>query len=410
MFLKGKLKNLTIGKKVIISLLLIFVCLLGIVAILAESISESKTQMQRIYNKNLVPAKHLFGISSIVKDTPFRMAAVLAGAMKGPSGRNKMNEHVDELSKILVEMDKIFNDLNFTNIKLKKGYKTLVDSLTLFNSFAVRLSAAFIQDSPDDLVELLEDDWPDIQPAIYNAMDALILGIQQDSLDVYKKSLKDQEKLSYISYVVSLLVALFILYNLYFFTKIFKTLSSCLTTNLDNILKTSNGVKQSNVLLVQRSKEQAISLSQTAATIEEITSSTKQTTEHIIKADQETKGAVILTKDAVEASNELSVALREMSNSSKKIEDIVDLVEEFAFRTNILAINASIEAAKAGDQGKGFAVISIEVRDLAQRVAEAANEISSLVTESKDDTTRGMKIFDANMVKMESLRKKCVIL
>ena len=186
---------------------------------------------------------------------------------------------------------------------------------------------------------------------------------------------------------------------------------------IKEIIKISNLLIHANSIVVQgmgelstgnqnlssRTHEQASSLEETAATLEEITSTIKQTADNSQRASELSSLTVEMAEDGRQASERATFAMTDISESSRKIADIVGLVEDIAFQTNILAINAAIEAAKAGDQGKGFAVVAIEVRDLAQRSAEATKEIKELINTSLQKVENGDKIVRHNSVKLNEI-------
>ncbi|MEK7351723.1 MAG: methyl-accepting chemotaxis protein [Nitrospirota bacterium] len=144
--------------------------------------------------------------------------------------------------------------------------------------------------------------------------------------------------------------------------------------------------------LSQRTSEQASALEETSASMEEMTSTVKQNADNAKQANQlaiaardiANKGGAITTK-AVEA-------MGEINKSSKKIADIITVIDEIAFQTNLLALNAAVEAARAGEHGRGFAVVAAEVRNLAQRSATAAKEIKGLINESVQRVTDGSEL------------------
>ena len=162
----------------------------------------------------------------------------------------------------------------------------------------------------------------------------------------------------------------------------------------DTINTAASEISHGNIDLSQRTEEQASSLQQTASSMEELTSTVKQNAGNARQAnqlassarDQAEKGGNVVTK-AVEA-------MFEISNSSKKIADIIGVIDEIAFQTNLLALNAAVEAARAGEQGRGFAVVATEVRNLAQRSAGAAKEIKSLIKDSVEKVEGGTQLVD----------------
>ncbi|MHC1480578.1 methyl-accepting chemotaxis protein [Frateuria aurantia] len=136
--------------------------------------------------------------------------------------------------------------------------------------------------------------------------------------------------------------------------------------------------------LSKRTQDQAASLEETAASMEEMTSTVKQNAENASHANQLVKATRELAERGNEGIARTGGAMTDLRKSSRRIADIVGLIDEIAFQTNLLSLNAAVEAARAGEQGRGFAVVAAEVRNLAQRSAEAAKEIKALITDSLD--------------------------
>jgi methyl-accepting chemotaxis protein len=153
-------------------------------------------------------------------------------------------------------------------------------------------------------------------------------------------------------------------------------------TGTDAIATASGQIAAGNQDLSSRTEEQASSLEQTAASMEELTSTVKQNADNARQANQL---ALSASEVAVKGGNVVGQVVDTMASinaSSKKIVDIIGVIDGIAFQTNILALNAAVEAARAGEQGRGFAVVASEVRSLAQRSAAAAKEIKGLIDDS----------------------------
>ena len=160
----------------------------------------------------------------------------------------------------------------------------------------------------------------------------------------------------------------------------------------DTIATASSQIAAGNLQLSSRTEEQAASLEETAASIEELTGTIRQNAENAKQANQlaETASEVAVKGGAVVS--QVVETMGSINESSRKIVDIIDVIESIAFQTNILALNAAVEAARAGEQGRGFAVVAGEVRALAQRSAAAAKEIKTLIDDSVAKVDQGNQL------------------
>jgi methyl-accepting chemotaxis protein len=153
-------------------------------------------------------------------------------------------------------------------------------------------------------------------------------------------------------------------------------------------------VSQGNTNLSQRTQEQASALEEVASSMEQMTGTVNQNAENAQQANQLARAAREQAEKGGDVVGQTVTAMNEINGSSKKIEDIIVVIDEIAFQTNLLALNAAVEAARAGEQGRGFAVVASEVRNLAGRSATAAKEIKSLIKDSVNKVEGGTKLVD----------------
>ena len=163
---------------------------------------------------------------------------------------------------------------------------------------------------------------------------------------------------------------------------------------VDTISTASKEIASGNSDLSQRTEEQASSLEETAASMEELTSTVKLNAENAKQANQLALTASTVAEKGGAVVAQVVGTMSSINESSRKIVDIISVIDGIAFQTNILALNAAVEAARAGEQGRGFAVVAAEVRNLAQRSAAAAKEIKNLIGDSVEKVDVGTKLVD----------------
>ena len=186
----------------------------------------------------------------------------------------------------------------------------------------------------------------------------------------------------------------------------FKQLKDDANTTVDSLKALINDIKMAtssiniaakeiasgNHDLSQRTEEQAASLEETAASMDELTSAVNANTENAKQASELARGATEVADKGVVVVLQVVTTMESINESSRKITEIISVIDGIAFQTNILALNAAVEAARAGDQGRGFAVVAGEVRNLAQRAATAADEIKTLILDSEEKVASGTKL------------------
>jgi methyl-accepting chemotaxis protein len=169
---------------------------------------------------------------------------------------------------------------------------------------------------------------------------------------------------------------------------------SSVMTGSESVATASAEIAQGNNDLSNRTEQQASALEQTAASMEELGSTVSQNAENARQANQLAQNASTVAIRGGEVVGQVVHTMRDINDSSRKIADIIGVIDGIAFQTNILALNAAVEAARAGEQGRGFAVVASEVRSLAGRSADAAKEIKALISASVERVEHGTALVD----------------
>lgn len=171
----------------------------------------------------------------------------------------------------------------------------------------------------------------------------------------------------------------------------------------DSIATGSTQIATGNADLSQRTEQQASALQQTAATMEQLSGTVRNNADNAQRANQLARSAASVASDGGAVVGQVITTMHGISDSGRKIGDIIGVIDGIAFQTNILALNAAVEAARAGEQGRGFAVVAGEVRTLAQRSAQAAKEIKSLIERNVEQVAQGTALVDKAGKTMEEI-------
>jgi len=181
------------------------------------------------------------------------------------------------------------------------------------------------------------------------------------------------------------------------------SLVSNVRANSQSVATASSQISHGANDLSARTEEQAAALQQAAASMEELGATVRQNAENAQSANQFALGATAVARKGGDVVGEVVETMKGINDSSRRIVDIIGVIDGIAFQTNILALNAAVEAARAGEQGRGFAVVAGEVRSLAQRSAEAAREIKALISASVERVGHGTQLVDRAGVTMTEI-------
>lgn len=173
----------------------------------------------------------------------------------------------------------------------------------------------------------------------------------------------------------------------------------------ETINRVAKEISQANFALAKRTDQEAAFLEETSASIEELTTTVKRNAENAVQANELAKNASEVALKGGTVVNQVVTTMSEINDSSRKVADIIGVIDSIAFQTNILALNAAVEAARAGEQGRGFAVVATEVRNLAQRTLTAAKEIKLLISNSVENVANGTMLVNQAGQTMDELLK-----
>ena len=194
--------------------------------------------------------------------------------------------------------------------------------------------------------------------------------------------------------------------GLYFASTISKTISQISENILSSSTQTAAASQQltsASSQLSQGATESAASLEETVSSLEELSSMVKLNSDHAKEANSLSQRSLQSAEQGEKEISKLILAMGDMSKSSKKIEEIINVIDDIAFQTNLLALNAAVEAARAGEQGRGFAVVADAVRNLAGRSAVAAKDINNLIKENVEKTEEGVHIADTSGASLKEI-------
>ena len=437
------LKNLSIKSRLIFVIGFLSMLLLGIGILGLVSLNSANNSLKDVYEGRMVTVGHLDELVRLVNKNQLIVAETIVGQMGAFSeGPSVIGKQMDEAEKVIKEIDIVWH--GYMKTKLNPQEKKLADifiaSRIKYGRGGLRpamaaLRAADIQQAGEIVQGPMKAGYKDVRKNI----DALI----QYQMDVARQDFVTTQQMyatvrniAIVAILGGVLLAGFI--GIWLIRAISGPLNEAIRVaksvaagdltqtievhskdetgqlmqamkemndslvhivgqvrnGTETIAVASRQIASGNADLSSRTESQASSLEETASSMEELTSTVKQNAEHARHANQLVGSTAEMAVSGGQLVGKVVTTMASIKSSSRKIADIIGVIDGIAFQTNILALNAAVEAARAGEQGRGFAVVAAEVRNLAQRSAGAAKEIKTLISDSVEQVDVGSKLVD----------------
>jgi len=402
--------------------------------------------LERVYVRNVHALVQLQKIDTLLGEVRFRVAGVLLDVMPVQGSLNHLHDARKELDKAWSTV--LAAGAESTDTEQQRLLDEMVRGWSVVQATLSKIEQAYTAKNNAQLTEVLETDWANVHLSYVKPLAALLPLVEASAKATYEHSAATNRSLTGASIVLAVVLAgLILAVAAWVMRSITTSLRDAVSVagqvaggdlvttivadrhdemgrllqalaamqgslrkvvgdvrlSVQELSRTSVDIAQGNLDLSRRTEEQASSLEETASSIEELASSVKQNAENARRANQLAAGASGVAAKGGEIVGQVVQRMGAITGSSRKISDIIGVIDGIAFQTNILALNAAVEAARAGEQGRGFAVVAGEVRSLAQRSAEAAKEIKALIVNSVAEVESGSKLVDEAGRTMEEI-------
>ncbi|MHB1247637.1 MAG: methyl-accepting chemotaxis protein [Sulfuriferula sp.] len=437
------LKNLSIKSRLVFVIGFLSMLLLGIGIMGLVSLNSANNALKNVYEDRMVTVGHLDELVRLINKNQLIVAETIVGQMGAFSeGPSVIGKQMDEAEKIIKEIDTVWQ--GYMKTKLNPEEKKLADSFIAsrikygrggLRPAMAALRAADIQQAGEIVQGPMKDGYKEVRKNI----DALI----QYQMDEAKLDFENTQSMyATVRNIAIAAILAGVLLAAFFGIWLIRAISGPLNEAIrvaksvaagdltqtivvhskdetgqlmqamkdmneslvqivgqvrngtETIAVASRQIASGNADLSARTESQASSLEETASSMEELTGTVKQNAEHARHANQLVGSTAEIAANGGQLVGQVVTTMASIKSSSRKIADIIGVIDGIAFQTNILALNAAVEAARAGEQGRGFAVVAAEVRNLAQRSAGAAKEIKTLISDSVEQVDVGSKLVD----------------
>lgn len=278
---------------------------------------------------------------------------------------------------------------------VEKYFKTWDEFMIYARQFEA-LVDTMQQENLDKAIDLLDGRYREIRLDMYAQLEALDAFHTKLGEEKHAAAVKAYTESNWANLIASIACIFSALFLGWFVSKKLTDIINNITHEIDSssvqVAQASEQLTSASSQLSQGATESAASLEETVSSLEELSSMVKLNSDHAKEANTLSQDSLAAAENGEQEILKLIGSMTDMAKSSKKIEEIINVIDDIAFQTNLLALNAAVEAARAGEQGKGFAVVADAVRNLAQRSASAAKDINSLIKENVEKTQSSSKI------------------
>ena len=397
---------------------------------------SNKLALAELFEQNGQSLVRMQRIENVLLEVRFRAAGVLLEQLPVPGSLNHLRESRKELTTLWQTLEPRAAPM-FPEGEALENFKQLQSRWTVVDGTLAKLEQGYVAKNNQDLTAVLEDEWPVMVKGVVKPLQTLIPLAQVRSNETYETALRDSQRMlmggvagAALCLLVLVGVALYTMRSILGALEEVKRsmrfiadgdlsepvpaaredelgsmvealndmqasllrLVSQVRESADNIQMASSEVANGNADLSTRTEQAASNLEETASSMEDLTGKVRQSNDAARQASQLATSAAQVAARGGAVVGQVVATMDDITTSSRKIADIISVIDGIAFQTNILALNAAVEAARAGEQGRGFAVVASEVRSLAGRSAAAAKEIKGLIDDSVGKVDSGSRL------------------
>lgn len=412
-----KFSDLTITAKIKLGFFISSIITVAISVCGIYYLNNAKSNIDRIYKENFLPVTKISSVLVLSE----KMRSIMRDSIRWND-----EEHIQDKIQTRKDIwDEISTNLtDYENLIVSEDDRKLYDEFVgVRNEYLTAIESVekeAAQNNDEEAYRLIDVDSAMISNQYRESLQSFIDMRDVSGEDSLLGAIAKNSKIALI--IMIILASIGVALSLFFIlilTKIFQGITDKVLSSIYAVSQKSNDFMKSNEALSNRTSEQASSIEETVATIEEITSQVKNNLSETETSVKLSKDTLVTSDDGFKLYRKVEEQMNEIYNSGQKITGIISMVNEIAFQTNILAINAAIEAAKGGEAGKGFAVVAIEVRSLAQRTVVAAKKIQDLLNINISQIENGMKyvkessqkfsIINENINKLSSINERIAL-